>query len=266
MRCRYREKKYYCAQYLEVDIYPLRYQPKGKRGKKWGTTPESQKALNNLNRVKKLTRLLNTNFTENDLVLTLTYDPSKNPASEEEAEKNLRNFFRRLKRCRKKNGLSELKYVVATEKGSRKGRWHHHMIISGGMLDSEIQKVWGNGYIRASPIHLNEQGLKGLAKYITKKIESEEIEENQKAWHASRNLIQPRERTNDSKISGKKAKELYDNQECREIFEKLYPDYEFVDCSPFYNEVDGGYYLTINLYKKQIHTSGRKSKQKGKKK
>ena len=80
MRCRYREKKYYCGRYLEVDIYPLRYQPKGNRGKKWGTTPETQKALNNLNRVKKLTRLLNTNFTENDLVLTLTYEPGQTGA------------------------------------------------------------------------------------------------------------------------------------------------------------------------------------------
>lgn len=181
---KYREKKFFCRQHLEVDVYPLRYPQKGKRGKGKGTTPNAQKALNNHNRIKKLTRLLNTNFTDRDLVVTLTYD--NNPGSEEEAEKELRNFLRRLKRFRRKNNLPELKYIVTTEKGSRKGRYHHHIVMSGGVLQEDIAQIWGKGKIHSSPIHQDQRGLGGLARYISKKIDNEEIEENQKAWHASK--------------------------------------------------------------------------------
>lgn len=260
MGTKYREKKYYCKKYLEVDIYPIFEQLKGSRKKK-KTTSDVQKALNDHNRVKKLTRLLNTNFDENDIKIELTYSDDNLPASDEEAEKALKNFLRRLKRFRCKAKLSELKYITITEKGKKTGRYHHHCVLSGGMLLSDVRNIWGKGIIRMTQLELNENGLSGLADYLTKRLTAGEIEENKKAWHASRNLVMPKERQNDSRISKKKARELYENQECREVFEKLYPDYLFSSCRPFYNEVNGQYYLCINMYKKpkpKIHTSGRK--------
>ena len=45
MQRRYREKKYYCGEYLEVAIYPVYTQPK-KRGKRSKPTSEIQQRLN----------------------------------------------------------------------------------------------------------------------------------------------------------------------------------------------------------------------------
>lgn len=246
---RYREKKYYCGNYLEVDIFPAYEQIKGKR-KKLKNTTEIQKKLNDHNRKKKLTRLLNTNFTEKDIKIELTYGADHLPQSDEEAEKQLTNFLRRLKRYRKKRGLSDLKYIVITEKGKRSGRYHHHCVLSGGMTPDEIRDIWGLGIIRLTPLDPGTQGLGALAEYLMKNLTNGAIEENKKAWHASKNLAQPKERQNDNRISRKQAMEIYENQECNSAYEKLYPDYNFSEIKAAYNQVNGQYYLCIQLYKK----------------
>lgn len=258
----YREKKYYCGNYLEVDIYPLYHQIRGKRTRIKNTS-DVQKAINNRNRVRKLTRLLNTNFTEDDIKIELTYSDKNVPHSDEEAQKKIRNFLRRLKRFRKNNDFPELKYIIITEKGKKTGRYHHHAVLSGGMLSKDITRIWGQGVVRITQLVMTEEGLSGLAEYLTKNISNGDIEENKKAWQASKNLIPPKERKNDSRISRKKAREMYENQECRDIFEKLYPEYDLVASRPFYNEVNGQYYLCLNMIRKnQKSTRVRKSERK----
>ncbi len=249
MRIKYREKKYFCGDFLEVDIYPIYPVAKGKRCKSGKISSDTKIALNNHNRVKKLTRLLNTNFTEEDIKIELTYSDENLPEDDDVAQKSLNNFFRRLKRFRKNAGLPELKYVVVTEKGKKTGRYHHHCVLSGGMMLKDICRIWGKGIVRCTQIVFSENGLEALAKYMTKNITNGDLEDNKKAWHASRNLVCPTERKNDNKISKRKARELYENQECRGMFESLYPGYNLSDCRPFYNEVNGQYYLCINLYK-----------------
>lgn len=262
---KYREKKYFCGDnFLEIDIFPIYEQIRGRR-KKINVTTEVQKALNAHNRKKKLTRLLNANFTNEDIKIELTYSDENLPENDEDAEKQLRNFLRRLKRHRKKNEMSDLKYIVVTEKGKKTGRYHHHAVLSGGMMISEIRKLWGKGIIRVTPIESGKEGLGGLAEYLSKNITNGETEENKKAWHASKNLIQPKERSNDSKFSKRKVRELHENRESREIFENLYPDYELVDCRSIFNEVNGQYYLCVNMYRKEKPKSKPK-RQKGKKK
>lgn len=256
---KYREKKYFCGEYLEVDIFPLYEQVKGKRIRQKKTS-EIQRALNDHNRAKKLTRLLNTNFTENDIKIELTYSEKNLPHSDEEAQKQIRNFLRRLKRFRQNRDLPDLKYVIVTEKGKKTGRYHHHAVISGGMLPKEVSQLWGQGIVRITQLVMGEEGLRGLADYLTKNVSNGELEENKKAWHASRNLVPPKERKNDSRISRKKAREIFESQENRDIFEKLYPEYDLTACKPFYNDVNGQYYLCINMIKKKklkIHTSGK---------
>lgn len=255
---KYREKKYYCGDFLEVDIYPVYEQLKGKRRKLKNTT-EIQKKLNDHNRKKKLTRLLNTNFTEQDIKIELTYGADHLPENDEEAEKQLTNFLRRLKRYRKKKGLPDLKYIVVTEKGKRSGRYHHHCVLSGGLLASEIRDIWGLGIIRLTPLDPGTEGLGALAEYLTKNLTNGAIEDNKKAWHASKNLVQPKERQNDDRISRKRAREIFENQECNETYEKLYPNYHFSEIKGTYNEVNGQYYLCIQLYRKE------NKKQRGKK-
>lgn len=246
---RYREKKYYCGKYMEVDIYPAYEQIKGKR-KKLKNTTEIQKKLNDHNRKKKLTRLLNTNFTDKDIKIELTYGAEHLPKSDEEADRELTNFLRRLKRFRKKKGLPDLKYITVTEKGKRSGRYHHHCVLSGGVLPEEIRSIWGKGIIRLTPLDPGTQGLGALADYLTKNLTNGAIEDYKKAWHASKNLDQPKERQSDSRISRRKAREIFENQECNSVYEDLYPDYHFSEIRAAYNEVNGQYYLCIQLYKK----------------
>ena len=258
---RYREKKYICGKYLEVNIYPMFEIVKGKR-KKIKQTSEVQKALNNHNRKRKLTRLLNTNFTEEDLKVELTYADENLPENDEEVAKELRNFLRRLKRKRKSLGLPDLKYIVVTEKGKKTGRYHHHCVLSGGMLLKDIQDIWGKGFLRSTQLREGNRGFDALAEYMEKNLTHGDIEENEKAWHASRNLIQPKERTNDSRMTKRKARDLYEEPETRENFEKLYPGYDFVECQPFYNEVNGQFYLSVYLQEKEKPKIKRRKKKK----
>ena len=80
MQRRYREKKYYCGEYLEVAIYPVYSHPK-KRGKRSKPTTEIQQRLNQRHTEGRLRRLLHTNFTPSDLFATLTFDDTNLPAS-----------------------------------------------------------------------------------------------------------------------------------------------------------------------------------------
>ena len=103
MKTIYREKRYYCGEYLDVYIFPTYRQSNGRRSRSKPTT-DAQKKLNQRHREEKLVRLLHANFTPDDLEIHLTY--SVQPESEEEAARYVRNFIRRIQRMRKKAGLS----------------------------------------------------------------------------------------------------------------------------------------------------------------
>ena len=142
MKTVYREKRYYCGEYLDVYIYPT-YRQGRSRGKRSKPTSAAQAKLNQRHREEKLVRLLHANFTPDDLEIHLTYQ--QQPESPEEAQRLLRNYIRRVQRARKKQGLPPLKYIAVTEKGSKNGRYHHHVTLSGGMDRDELEKLWGLG-------------------------------------------------------------------------------------------------------------------------
>lgn len=91
MRCLYREKRYSCGKYLEVDIFPV-FEYQRSRGKKRKPTSEVQKRLNRLNAERRLIRLLNTNFTGRDIRFDLTYNSQHLPGSPEEAQRPYAEF------------------------------------------------------------------------------------------------------------------------------------------------------------------------------
>lgn len=138
-----RESVYVCGDYMDGDIYPV-FQAPGKRRSRCKPTSEIQQKLNQKNAEKKLTRLVHSNFTEDDIALHLTYRPGEEPQTEEEAQHILSNYIRRLKRRYAKLGM-ELKYISCTEYGKTSGRVHHHVILSGGLDRDTIEKVWGLG-------------------------------------------------------------------------------------------------------------------------
>ena len=249
MRTVYREKKYTCGEYLDVFIYPVFETGKhsgGKRAKRKPST-DAQKKLNQRHREEKLARLLHANFTPEGLEIHLTYRVQ--PESDEEAKRHLQNFIRRLKRYIAKHGLGVLKYIAITERGKRGGRYHHHVTIEveKGIDRDVLEQLWtdteGHGYANSRRLQFNEEGLEGLARYVVKSPAGN------KSWFASRNLIDPPPRTRDERISGRKARELAENIQDGTQFEKLYPGYLCAKAETWHNDVNGGCYLKVSLYR-----------------
>lgn len=252
MRCLYREKKFYCGDYLEVDIFPVFRKQRG-RGKKAKPTSEVQKKLNQRNAERKLIRTLNTNFTNRDIRFDLTYDNEHYPSSPEEAQKQCRNFLRRVAYYRKKNNMPELKYVFVTEIGKKDGRLHHHIVMNGGIDVADLSDIWGRGYTTVKPLKFNEQGIVGIAVYLIK----EPI--LGKRWCASKNLKKPKTSDRDGRLPKYKIKEWYNSgADNRNEIEKAYEDYNLADIKPYHNEINGGYYITVLLYKKPAKKRSKK--------
>ena len=243
MRCLFREKKYICGNYLEVDIFPV-FEYQRSRGKKRKPTSETQKRLNRINAERKLIRLLNTNFTDRDIRFDLTYSDENKPASPEEAQKHMQNFLRRVKRFRKKAGLPALKYIAVTEVGKNTAKIHHHIVMSGGIDITDLARLWGKGYTTAKPLQFDDAGIVGIAIYLVKEPVLK------KRWCGSRNLEKPKESTRDGRISQRKIKEICESEAgSREAIEGLYPGYALSEYRPYFNDVNGGYYLTVRMYK-----------------
>lgn len=232
----YREKKIYSGKMLEIEIYPItereRKQPRKRKEKE---SAPKQKNLNDKNAKKHLIRLINTNFTDFDLSVHLTYADQSLPHTEDEARRDIINYLRRIKHYRKKNGLSPPKYIAVYEfkeadKDNQRIRIHHHIIMSG--MDRDIaEELWGKGRANADRLKADEFGYEGLARYITKDPKGA------KRWTQSKNLKQPIIKVNDYKFSRRKTEQLSRSMEDRETFEKLYPGYTLTECKATVNEV-----------------------------
>ena len=169
-----REKRFLCGKYLEVEIFPIsKYEQKKSRGKKKKESRKEQKNLNAKNARKSLRRRIHANFDNKDLIVSLSYDAANLPDSEEAAINDRNNYIRRVKNFRKRNKLSELKYIAvleyreaSTDKRTSK-RIHHHIIIS-GMDRDKAEELWGKGTANSSRLQPNEQGFEELANYLSK--------------------------------------------------------------------------------------------------
>ncbi len=104
--------------------------------------------LNKKNKAKNTVRLVNTNFTERDLYITLTYW-GKAPTLER-AKKDMRNFLDKIKRWWKKNMKGkEFKYLYVIDyvddpDKTKRTRIHHHLIMSGMDMDL-VRSKWTLG-------------------------------------------------------------------------------------------------------------------------
>lgn len=254
MRCHYREKQIFHGNYLDVNVFPVFVSgnKKGSRRRKAKPTSEVQQKLNEKYAKNKIIYLINENFTPKDYALHLSYNDSHLPVDFEAAEREQKNFIRRFRRALKKLGI-ELKYYAACEESSKTGRLHHHMIVSGGMPIYDIAEMWGNGYIQVKPLQFDEKGVANLATYISMDKCA------RKSISHSRNLKQPTEKQRDGKLSQKTVKELH-NYDCdiNAVCKKLYPQYELAEFEPYYNDVNGHYYITFRLYKPEIFKKRRR--------
>ena len=256
---------------LEVEAFPLlRIGSAARAERERRRSSPAQERLNLSNARKRVCRLIETNFGENDHALHLTFDygafdfGSENkseyiarmlksglPLTEDEARKEIKNYLRRIRREMRKNGedAGKLKYLYVIESGKERApddpnpvpvKYHIHAVISApGVSRERLESLWAKGYANCDRLNTKHNGLQALSKYITKSNRFT------RRWAHSKNLKEPTVTVSDRKISKRRAAMVAMDvmQFGREIFEKLYPGYKLADepTVRFSNFVAGAY-------------------------
>jgi len=255
---RYRAKTIKSGDVVEVEIYPIWNTKVEAKAARAAESRAAQRALNRRNSAKTLARLVDNNFTKDDVCVYLTYADKgewhdKKPIlpDKKQARKHIRKFMRDVRAYRKRNGMSELKYVYVMEffdGEGRKARAHHHIIMSG--IDREvIKKLWKYGGIGERRLDPENYGntLAGLVHYITK----QPVDKQTKKWAASRNLKPPKVTIADTKLSKKQAERLAADVKAAAptIFNKHFPDCELDECYVRSSEIVAGAYIYARMHK-----------------
>lgn len=257
-----------------VDCYPVWNTAAAGRARSAAKREAQRKAQERMNRKnarKKLERLVNANFGDGDLIVTCEYGHGMQPDGDEAALRNIRSYLRRLAYRRQRRGLERMKYIYITEvtASARYGtRYHHHVIMSGGISRDEAEAVWRSrhgGICNAKAAQPTQQHLSGFARYLTADKSSRTIEEDGKnpqhkamrrGWTPSRGLYDPDEDATvaDKKISirkaGRIAEAVQDEAFARETFARLYPDCELLEISAKRSEWAAGVYISVKLKRK----------------
>lgn len=246
----YRTKTITSGSLVECEIYPIykkTYLKKVKAAKE-KITPESQKAVNERNTRKKVIRLLNTNFDSSDLVCHLTY--AGDAPDQEQAQKDIRNYIRRVKDFRKKNNLPELKYLYVMEwddgYSGRAKRIHHHIVMNNMDRDT-AEQLWPFGWANCDRLKPDEFGLEALGRYMVKNPNG------QKRWAASRNLKKPVETIADHKVTVRQVERIAVQMEDQagKIFASKFPACNLLDIAIKRSEHIAGAYVYAKMRKQK---------------
>ena len=232
----------------------------------------AQERLNEKNAEKRLVRLVNENFGAGDLILTLEYAQGRGPQDEAQAMRDVQNYLRRIKGLREKKGLEAMRYVYVVEETQSEKygrRYHHHVIMSGGITRDEAEEKWlqrHGGFCNARAAQPNEKHLTGIACYFVRNKKNRCWEKDGKnpqakamrrRWNGSKNLRDPDEKatTADKKISVRKAGRIAETMEsfehAKEILEKLYPGYELLEVSARRSKWTTGVYICAELRREE---------------
>ena len=249
-----RNIKYFCGkEYFETDLFELTdMRERGRKIRKPKTEKSSadQKRRNKKRAERKLLQEIMTNFTKADIFQTLTFDADHQPVNEKEANKEFHNYIRRLNRRRKKIGLPPAKYKGVLEKKS--GKYHFHVVISGGLSRDEMEEIWGRGLANARRLRIYDKDImQKLVKYLLK--QSRDEEKFKSRIISSRNLEKPKVTKTDWRFSHRKLVELAGLTDCAEVWEELYPGYAFIEAESTFNELTG-WHITVKMSKKEGET------------
>ena len=254
-RMGYRTRTIKAGPRLEIDIYPIWGREdagRARRAKKQNATPERIQRANEARNRHLLVLLADANFTAKDQHVTLTYsgpDPSY-----DNTLKFVRNFLNRIKRARSRKGLPPLKYIYSVEdnEDGKPVKRHVHMLMSGGLTREEIEALWGKGFANVDRLQPTERGLEAIAMYITKQ------QRNRHRWCASKNLKRPGDpgfkvRVSNTKVSNSRVERIAASVEnnAKEVLQKLYPDYQFVECRAYGSDILPGVYIKALMRKNE---------------
>lgn len=273
-----REKQTKSGKLLEIDYYPIYGDSRHVNHQPLRKSTEAQEKYNKLQAQKKIVRLVNANFGNDDVLLTLTYKPADSPLDDKQAKKDITNYLRRVKYFREKKAkdlkkqikaqpknkklkadlkkASEpMKYIYAFEcktykKGKRKGQksYHFHLFLTGcGSGDrDEYEKLW-NGRTNADRFQPESFGPDTAAKYIAK---GDGATQGQKKYVCSKNLVKPVQKVRDDKVSKRKTELMATrHSEDREYWERRHKGYKFLKCYARWNEFNMNWYISVVMYK-----------------
>ena len=258
----YALKEISSGEQFEVEIYPefTKISDVPKEGRIKRDNSIAQKNLNDKNAQKYVERLINENFGDSDLWITLTYGPGQEPQTWDEAIKNMQNYIDRINYRRKKRKLPIARYVYITEYAPEEEiRWHHHLVMD-GMLDMDtVEAAWKkSSRNEVRRIKKDEHGLSGMAIYITK---DKHREKGERRWNCSKSLRKPRIRKVHSKRPTATAGAykpigkyvdgfVRDHNSIKEQMLKWYPDCDFTDSGVYYNDFNGMFYIKARMRRK----------------
>ena len=263
----YATKEIRAGEQLEVEVYPeftkgqRELIPDEARRKK---QRQAQKNLNEKNSWKQCVRVINENFTDRDIWATFTYTDELMPETMEQAQQNMQRYIKRLNYHRKKRGLQNARYVYVTE-CSKKGRWHHHIVLDGDMEMDMVESLWTQGRRNETRrLKKDKDGLTAMAKYITKSPEEKGSKKDkgkgQKRWTPSKGLRQPQEKVTHYKIKAKDVDAVVRNQDALpELMKKWYGEqgYSFAEGSIKYNDFNGRFYIYARMWKPKEEENGK---------
>lgn len=248
---KYRTKTIKSGEMLESESYPIWNTRSLKIGQAVRDVKirniEQIQNINHKNKRKNITRLINANFTSEDIWITVGYRNNELPSTLEQAKKDVVNYIRRLQRYCNKNKLPKLKYLYVTEYSENK-RVHHHIVMN--FPDRDIaEKKWTKGaWPQARRLMPNDYGLEGLARYISKDLKGANT------YGYSLNLkktwLKPYVKTNDSRLTKRKAEKIARGKvDAKTYYEKMYKGYEFIDLEVKYSDFVSGCYLYVRMRK-----------------
>lgn len=190
--------------YRNIEIIHQGFQSKTSKtssgGRKSFTNMDSDRLEINqqvsINRARrKLRRLLECNFTDTYVFLTLTFNDSKSTDITDISycQKKFNDFKKRLAYYTEKNLLPDFQYIAVMEfqDQTRKGAIHFHVICNLiGVSNSILKGLWQNGFVHSTIVNSDITENKKIAFYLSKGITDERLTGKKKYYH-SRNLKKP---------------------------------------------------------------------------
>lgn len=197
---------------LDKEINSEKKKSKGGRKKEGETGKEERKdeyrgAVNMKARLK-IRRLIQSNFNEGSLFITMTF--AENMQDMKAANYELKKFIQKLKRKQE-----NFKHVTVVE-FQKRGAIHYHMICNLDIKwfsenelkqqERDLAVIWGNGFVDIKEIdHVDNVGAY-LVKYMTK-LDGDPRLDGNKRYFFTRDLEQPQE------IAGESVKAYLDTFE-----------------------------------------------------
>lgn len=267
-----RTRATYAGPMLSVDAFPVWDTGTRRAAKTEAQKERHREALRRHNKKTarlKLENLVNANFGEGDLILTHEYGHGKQPESDEEAARDIRNYIARVKYRRDKLGLPPVRYIYITERTVSKQygvRWHHHIIMSGGLDRDTAERLWTKkhgGISNARNAQPTKMHLTGFSRYLVMDKRNRTMEQDGKnpqekamrrGWNSSKNLKEPKERESDKRISIRKAGRIAEAmgsfETAKEILERCYPGYELLEVTARTSRWTAGVYISAKMCRK----------------